>query len=56
MLTSISNTFISNARLKLATNQANTKQHAEPELLSYEDFHIIDPRYHPKSKRTYSKK
>ena len=29
----ISNTFISNARLKLAKNHANAKQHPEAELL-----------------------
>ena len=28
----ISNTFVSNTRLKLAKNQANTKQHPEAEL------------------------
>ena len=31
---SISNTFISNTRLRLANNYANAKQHAEPELLT----------------------
>ena len=30
----ISNTFISNVRLKLATNQANAKQHPEVELFA----------------------
>ena len=34
----ISNTFISNARLKLGKNQANAKQHSGPELLLFEDF------------------
>ena len=32
----ISNAFISNARLKLAKNQANAKQHPENELLLFE--------------------
>ena len=32
---SISNTFISKARLKLARNQANAKQHPEAELENY---------------------
>ena len=36
----VSNTFISNARLKLAKNQANVKQHP--------NTHILHPRYHPK--------
>ena len=31
----ISNTFISDARLKLAKNQANAKQHPETELLLF---------------------
>ena len=34
----ISNTFISNARLKLAQNQTNAKQHPEAELLLYENY------------------
>ena len=34
----ISNTFISNARLKLAKNQVNAKQHPEPELLPFENY------------------
>ena len=34
----ISNTFISNARLKLAKNQANAKQHPEAELLQFENY------------------
>ena len=38
----ISNTFISNVKLKLAKFQANAKQHPEAELY---------PRYHPKIKK-----
>ena len=34
----ISNTFISNARLKLAKNQAKAKQHAGAKLLLYENY------------------
>ena len=33
-----SNTFISNARLKLTKNQANAKQHPETELLLFENY------------------
>ena len=32
----ISNTFLSNAMLKLAKNQASAKQHSEAELLLFE--------------------
>ena len=41
-----SNTFKSNARLKLVNNQANAKQHPEVELWLF--IHIFHPRYHPK--------
>ena len=34
----IRNTFISNARLKLAKNQANTKQHPEAKLSLFADY------------------
>ena len=34
----ISSTFISNARLKLATNQGNAKQHLDAELLVFENY------------------
>ena len=38
----ISNTFISNFSLNLAKNQANAKEHVEPELLLFENYsHII---------------
>ena len=49
----ISNTFISNARLKLATNQANAKQHPEAGVLKLFALfiHVII-----QNKRTYSKK
>ena len=45
----ISNTFISNVKLKLAKNQANFKQHPQAELLLFENYlHSLHPRYHPK--------
>ena len=34
----VSNTFISNARLKLARNQANAKQHPEGTLLLFQNY------------------
>ena len=34
----ISKIFISNARLKLAKNQANAKQHPEAEVLLFENY------------------
>ena len=34
----MSNTFISKARLKLAKNQGNAKQHPEAELLLLENY------------------
>ena len=37
----INNTFISNARLKLAKNQANAKQHPEAELLLFENYSLF---------------
>ena len=36
----LSNTFISNARLKLANNQANAKQHPLAELLLFENYSL----------------
>ena len=55
----ISNPFISNARLKLAKNQTDTKQHPEAKLLLFDIIHILHQRYHPKAfvlNRTYCKK
>ena len=34
----VSNTFISNAMLKLAKNQVNARQHPEAELLLFENY------------------
>ena len=39
----MSNTFISNARLKLAKNQAKAKQHSEAAVLLFE-FHEFEFR------------
>ena len=36
----ISNTFISDARLKLVKNQAKAKQHSEAELLLFENYSL----------------
>ena len=44
----ISNTFISNARLKLTNNQAKAKQHPEAELLLFENYSLSSFMYHPK--------
>ena len=43
----ISNTFISNARLKLVKNQGKAKEHPEAELLLLENY-LLHPHYHPK--------
>ena len=44
----ISNSFINNARLKFAKNQAKGKQHLEAKLLLFEYHWLFHPRYHPK--------
>ena len=44
----ISNTFISNARLELAKNRANAKQHPGAEPLLFKNIHIFHPPYHTK--------
>ena len=43
----ITNTFISNARLKLAKKQEKAKQHTGAELLLFETC-FLHPHYHPK--------
>ena len=43
----LSNTFISKARLNLAINQANAKQHYEAELLLFENYSHSSSHYHP---------
>ena len=52
---SISNTFISNARLKLVKNQANAKQHPEAKLLTFENYSHSSSTLSIKNNRTYSK-
>ena len=52
----ISNTFISNARLKKAKNQANSKQHPRVELLLYKDYSHSSSTLSSKNNMTYSKK
>ena len=51
----VSNT-LSNARLKIAKNQANTKQHPEAELLLFENFSHSSSTLSNKNNRTYSEK
>ena len=52
----ISNTFLSNVRLKLAKNQANAKPHPEAEVLLFENYSHSSPMLSSKSNRTHSKK
>ena len=52
----ISNTFISNARLKLAKNQAKAKQHPDGELLLLENYSHSSSMLPSKGTRAYSKK
>ena len=50
----ISNTFISNARLKLATNQANGIKQIKQLLTNFcylKIIHILHSHYHPKTVR-----
>ena len=44
----LSDSFISNARLKLAKNQANAKKHPEAELLLFENYSPSSSRHHRK--------
>ena len=52
----ISNIFMSNARLKLAKNQAKAKQHPKAELLLFENYSLSSSTLSSKSNRRYSKK
>ena len=56
MLFFISNTFKSNASLKLAKNQAKAKQHLEAKLLLFENYSLSSSTLSSKSNRAYSKK
>ena len=49
-------TLISNAKLKLAKNQANAKQHPEAELLLFENYSHSSSTLSSKDNGTYSKK
>ena len=46
---------MSSARLKLAKNQANAKQHSEAELLLFENYSRSSSTLSHKNNRTYSK-
>ena len=52
----MSNTFISNARLKLAKNQAKAKQHLEAEPLLFENHSLSSSKLSSKNSDRYSKK
>ena len=56
MLFFISNTFMTNVRLKLAKSQANAKQHPEAKLLLFENYSYSSSTISSKNNRTYSKK
>ena len=51
----ISDTFISNATLKLTENQAKAKQYPEAELLLFENYSISSSIFSSKNNRRYSK-
>ena len=51
----ISSTFITNARMKLAKNQANAKHHSEAELLLFENYSHSSSTLSSKNNRTCSK-
>ena len=51
-----SNTFISNARLKLTKNKAKGKKHLEAELLIFENYSLSSSKLSSKNSRKYSKK
>ena len=48
--------FISNAKLKLAKNQASAKQYPEAELLLFENYSHSSSMLSSKNRRIYSKK
>ena len=53
---SYANSFKSNARLKLAKNQANAKQHRVTKLLLIENYSHSSSTLSSKNNRIYSKK
>ena len=52
----ISNTFISNTRLKLKINHANAKQHPEAKLLLFEHYSLSSFMLSSKTNMRYSNK
>ena len=52
----IVNTFMSNARLKLAKKQAHAKQNPDADLLLFENYSHFSSTLSSKNNRTYSKK
>ena len=48
--------FYSNARLKLAKNQANVKQYTEAELFLFENYSYSSSKLSSKNNSRYSKK
>ena len=52
----ISNTFISNARLKLVRNQAKAKQHPKAALLLFENYSLSSSMLSSRNNRRYTKK
>ena len=52
----IRNTFISNARLKMAKNWAKAKQHPEAELSPFENYSLSSSTLSTKTNKRYSKK
>ena len=51
----ISNTFISNTRLKLTKNQAKSKQHPEAKLLLFENYSLSSSMLSSKNNWRFSK-
>ena len=51
----IRNTFINKARLKLAKNQTNAKQHPEAEIVLFKNYSYSSCTLSSKKIRTYSK-
>ena len=52
----ISNTFISNVRLKLPKNEPNTKQHPEAELEQFQNYSHFSSTSSSNYHETYSQK
>ena len=52
----VSNTFVSNTRLKLAKNQAKSKQNPDAELLPFENYTLSPFMLPSKTDTRYSKK